>query len=245
MSWASSRHTTRPEDMAYCLLGIFGIHMSLIYGERDKAFIRLQEEIAKEGMDMSIFAWVRPQIPASGDQKVRKFRGIFAESPSEFSWCQKIPLVRSRVSNFINQVTSAHGCLTFNTILGAERGRRDGRFLDLEHQCSSSESSQRLGISVEQTRTDSSRAPPRTSSALFLTMSPRNKSRSGKPLPRENHMPKYSPEVVAPSVLEFKRKGEQVSQDQPNFSQSSLGPGWSIFLRQRFLATLCRCRGRH
>ena len=32
MSWASHRKTTRVEDEAYCLLGIFGINMPLIYG---------------------------------------------------------------------------------------------------------------------------------------------------------------------------------------------------------------------
>jgi len=46
MSWASGRETTRPEDMAYCLMGIFDINMPLLYGEGDeKAFIRLQEEV--------------------------------------------------------------------------------------------------------------------------------------------------------------------------------------------------------
>ncbi|KAF2498796.1 hypothetical protein BU16DRAFT_548435 [Lophium mytilinum] len=33
MSWAASRMVTRPEDQAYCLLGIFGVHMPLLYGE--------------------------------------------------------------------------------------------------------------------------------------------------------------------------------------------------------------------
>lgn len=33
MSWAASRTTSREEDMAYCLLGIFGVHMPLLYGE--------------------------------------------------------------------------------------------------------------------------------------------------------------------------------------------------------------------
>ena len=46
MSWAENRETTRKEDKAYSLLGIFGIHMSLIYGEgEDNAFIRLRREI--------------------------------------------------------------------------------------------------------------------------------------------------------------------------------------------------------
>ncbi|CRK24474.1 hypothetical protein BN1708_018107, partial [Verticillium longisporum] len=47
LSWAAKRETTRVEDMAYCLLGIFDIHLPLIYGEGSKAFLRLQEEIIK------------------------------------------------------------------------------------------------------------------------------------------------------------------------------------------------------
>ena len=43
MSWAETRKTTRKEDRAYCLWGIFGIHMPLIYGEGDEAMVRLQE----------------------------------------------------------------------------------------------------------------------------------------------------------------------------------------------------------
>lgn len=57
MSWAAKRKTSRSEDRAYCLMGIFGINMPLLYGEGDKAFIRLQEEIMKVSDDDSIFAW--------------------------------------------------------------------------------------------------------------------------------------------------------------------------------------------
>jgi len=42
MSWASERETTRIEDLAYCLLGLFGVNMPLLYGEGSKAFLRLQ-----------------------------------------------------------------------------------------------------------------------------------------------------------------------------------------------------------
>ena len=59
MSWASKRTTRRLEDMAYCLLGIFGVNMPLLYGEGDRAFIRLQEEIIRISSDHSIFAWDR------------------------------------------------------------------------------------------------------------------------------------------------------------------------------------------
>jgi hypothetical protein len=45
-SWAEKRQTTREEDGAYCLLGIFGTYMSLIYGEgKDNAIKRLQKQI--------------------------------------------------------------------------------------------------------------------------------------------------------------------------------------------------------
>ena len=47
MSWAVKRKTTRKEDEAYSLLGIFGIYMPLIYGEGENAFIRLKEMIDK------------------------------------------------------------------------------------------------------------------------------------------------------------------------------------------------------
>lgn len=47
LQWAVKRNTKRKEDQAYCLLGIFGIFIPLIYGEGDHAFVRLKEEIRK------------------------------------------------------------------------------------------------------------------------------------------------------------------------------------------------------
>jgi hypothetical protein len=48
LSWAENRQTTRREDKAYSLLGIFDIQMPLLYGEgREKALKRLREEIDK------------------------------------------------------------------------------------------------------------------------------------------------------------------------------------------------------
>ncbi|OJZ92803.1 hypothetical protein ASPFODRAFT_202564 [Aspergillus luchuensis CBS 106.47] len=57
MSWASNRETSRVEDMAYSLLGIFQVNMPLLYGEGSAAFRRLQEEIIKYSDDQSLFAW--------------------------------------------------------------------------------------------------------------------------------------------------------------------------------------------
>jgi hypothetical protein len=53
MSWAQTRQTTREEDMAYSLLGIFDIFMPLIYGEgRGNATGRLREAIDKKEKGM-------------------------------------------------------------------------------------------------------------------------------------------------------------------------------------------------
>jgi len=58
MSWAASRVTTRPEDEAYSLMGIFGVNMATLYGEgRSSAFRRLQLEILRTSTDHSLFAW--------------------------------------------------------------------------------------------------------------------------------------------------------------------------------------------
>ncbi|KAF2429335.1 HET-domain-containing protein, partial [Tothia fuscella] len=79
MSWASKRETTRKEDVAYCLIGLFGVHMPLIYGERERAFIRLEEEIMKTTDDHSLFAW---RADASLAHQLEG--GLLASSPLQF-----------------------------------------------------------------------------------------------------------------------------------------------------------------
>lgn len=80
MSWAAKRQTTREEDLAYCLFGIFNVHLPLIYGEGTRAFIRLQEAIAQDNNDLSLFAWTAHDKRFVG----LKYRGLMAESPREF-----------------------------------------------------------------------------------------------------------------------------------------------------------------
>lgn len=49
MSWAKGRSTKRPEDAAYSLLGLCGVHMPPIYGEgQENAFFRLRWEIERK-----------------------------------------------------------------------------------------------------------------------------------------------------------------------------------------------------
>ena len=80
MSWASQRETTRVEDLAYCLMGLFGVNMPLIYGEKHNAFLRLQAEIMKISDDHSLFAW-KSRITSLN----YVHSGLLATSPSCFA----------------------------------------------------------------------------------------------------------------------------------------------------------------
>lgn len=89
MSWAATRWTTRVEDRAYSLLGIFDVHMPPIYGEGINAFLRLQEEIIRTIPDQSIFAWGRTCTLLSLDEARLSVAGshlpsLLAPSPTHF-----------------------------------------------------------------------------------------------------------------------------------------------------------------
>ena len=85
MSWAANRQTTREEDRAYSLLGIFGVYLPHIYGEGDNAFLRLQEAIRMKGKDESMFAW---GMRIGNDH--RRYTGLFAPSPDSYVNCGDI-----------------------------------------------------------------------------------------------------------------------------------------------------------
>ena len=58
LSWAAQRITTRAEDRAYSLLGLFGISMPILYGEgAEAAFFRLQSQIFHSFPDHTLLAW--------------------------------------------------------------------------------------------------------------------------------------------------------------------------------------------
>lgn len=71
----------------------------MLYGEGDRAFLRLQEEIIKTSDDMSIFAWVSPKATFSA------YRGLLAQSPSDFAQCSDIQWARG-TSNEPYQTTN-------------------------------------------------------------------------------------------------------------------------------------------
>lgn len=75
MSWAALRTTTREEDEAYSLLGLFGVHIPLIYGEGRKAFRRLQEAILRETEDHTILAWGLCEFDTTYDAEIRRLLG--------------------------------------------------------------------------------------------------------------------------------------------------------------------------
>ncbi|KAF5343104.1 hypothetical protein D9758_016011 [Tetrapyrgos nigripes] len=84
MSWVALWETTRPEDKAYCLMGIFGVSMSELYREGgDRAFMRLQQEIVWVSDNQSIFAWsdngLHIHLPFHQDNSESSF-GIFLAS---------------------------------------------------------------------------------------------------------------------------------------------------------------------
>lgn len=97
MSWAARRETTRVEDSAYCLLGLFNVNMPLLYGEGERAFRRLQEELIKTNDDDSILAWnLEPDIcyehgyvPNESDDPPVPWP-LLASSPAAFMNCRAL-----------------------------------------------------------------------------------------------------------------------------------------------------------
>ncbi|KAI0141121.1 HET-domain-containing protein [Hypoxylon sp. NC0597] len=76
LKWAAKRKTTRGEDIAYSLMGLFNVSMPVLYGEGAiNAFKRLQREIMQSSFDMTIFAW-RGNYESSG---------LLARSPADFA----------------------------------------------------------------------------------------------------------------------------------------------------------------
>ncbi|KAM0703743.1 hypothetical protein Q7P35_009682 [Cladosporium inversicolor] len=84
MSWMARRKTTRKEDEAYCLLGIFGVHMPLLYGEADMAFVRLQEELVRRFRDHSLL------IFSDLTRNTSILREPLAASSRDFAGCKNV-----------------------------------------------------------------------------------------------------------------------------------------------------------
>ena len=131
MSWAWNRKTTRVEDIAYSLLGVFNINLPLLYGEGNKAFVRLQEEILRTTGDYSLFAW-------TDDRSTSFVESIFASSPRQFRK-EKSAYTKDRLLDLvsIDPPSVWGGLLRIQIRLGPET--EDGDFLAcLNCQCDGS-----------------------------------------------------------------------------------------------------------
>ncbi|KAL4069061.1 hypothetical protein J3A83DRAFT_4053854, partial [Scleroderma citrinum] len=83
MSWACGRKSSKGEDRVYSLMGLFGVHLPILYGEgARKAFLKLQHKIIKTSDDQSILAWRSVSSPSSHHSN-----GPFADSPDCFADC--------------------------------------------------------------------------------------------------------------------------------------------------------------
>ncbi|KAH8743063.1 putative vegetative incompatibility protein HET-E-1, partial [Diaporthe sp. PMI_573] len=88
--WAETRQTTHEEDWAYCLLGIFGIFMPLIYGEgKAHAVRRLRKEIDDAVSRGDAIAAHTTTLPIRGQHK----RSIWKDGFNHGFYLEKVPLV--------------------------------------------------------------------------------------------------------------------------------------------------------
>ncbi|KAK6214532.1 hypothetical protein LQW54_004253 [Pestalotiopsis sp. IQ-011] len=74
LAWAQSRQTTEEEDGAYCLLGIFGVHLPLIYGEgKANARARLLKEnedfVGRDGILTELVVKILPGTKSNDCQR--------------------------------------------------------------------------------------------------------------------------------------------------------------------------------
>jgi len=96
MSWMAGRTTGREEDIAYSMLGLFKMMMVPRYGEGQRAFLRLQQELLSTSTDESIFAWKMPQHTSGKQYELEPSRdtvwaadewGLLAPTPDWFKDC--------------------------------------------------------------------------------------------------------------------------------------------------------------
>ncbi|KAK0719230.1 heterokaryon incompatibility protein-domain-containing protein [Lasiosphaeris hirsuta] len=120
MCWAIRRSTTKPEDIAYSLMGLFGVSMPILYGEgAEVAFTRLQTEIIKRTPDQSLFAWGilgQEDAPVHHHTKLEEFDDdaqtgtlpILARSPRDFAGMERVVLATPTVPRDVEEHEMTH-----------------------------------------------------------------------------------------------------------------------------------------
>ncbi|KAG6332358.1 hypothetical protein ID866_6730 [Astraeus odoratus] len=92
LQWATTRQTTRPEDIAYSLFGMFNLHLPVLYGEgKEKSLIRLLHEVLSHTCDISILHW-------AGEQS--SFHSCF---PANISPYQPLPHIKPDLTSLAIQ----------------------------------------------------------------------------------------------------------------------------------------------
>lgn len=83
--WVVGRETTREEDKAYCLLGIFNVSMPLVYGEKRKAQKRLLKEIQEKEGETAVKREKKKKAKGKSKSKLREaeagLQPILEENP--------------------------------------------------------------------------------------------------------------------------------------------------------------------
>ncbi len=115
-SWAAMRQTTREEDQAYCLLGLVGVNMPMLYGEGKRAFYRLQLQIIAQTNEHSILAWQ----PLPDDWQST---AVLAPSPHYFAQSAQVrPMIARRTREAsTHEVTNSGLRITLPCISIGER----------------------------------------------------------------------------------------------------------------------------
>jgi hypothetical protein len=91
MRWAANRRVTREEDIAYSLMGIFDVSISIAYGEgSERAFFRLMKEILSTFKYdvLDIVNWAQPgPAPEFGLSDPRgRVSSLIPLSPQQYLW---------------------------------------------------------------------------------------------------------------------------------------------------------------
>lgn len=155
MSWAAKRCTSRREDSAYCLLGLFSINMPLLYGEGDRAFLRLQEEIIRVSDDHSVFGWRNYETL----DPIKAYSGMLAPSVDAFADASHI--VRTEPDGARRPYTTTNVGLRIELPLRNRVESRDHVLCLLNCRYQSSDWHSRLGVHLTE--------PWTFNDAIFLT----------------------------------------------------------------------------
>ncbi|CAJ2507792.1 Uu.00g089780.m01.CDS01 [Anthostomella pinea] len=107
LSWAAKRQTTRQEDMAYCLLGLLGVNMPLLYGEGEAAFPRLLEEVIKKSTSHAVLA-AGYGLTLTALQESRIDGSVLPTAPDAYAGCS----AGFREVQVPGRTTSAHFSMT-------------------------------------------------------------------------------------------------------------------------------------